>query len=172
MIDTKSQLALPYLFKKKRIKALPQIGNATSILHWMLKSVWIALASSESFDCPFSYASTTLCTLYRPSLSDRPGRTSLSLFFRNISVSPMMSSTWIWGSVWWVLQKKKKNPPYWDFDWDCHWTYINLKRMKFSGYWIFPLLNVTFLSINCEDLLCFSERIYDIQHLNPLLIFC
>ena len=168
MTDTKSQLALPYLFKKKRIKALP--------LHWkchfrlalnapkcvdssgFLWALWLYF-----FSCQHHWHTLQTLTL------DRPGRTSLSSFFRSISFLPMMSSTWILGSVWRV--SKKKNPPFWHFDWDCHWTYINSKRMKSSGYWIFPLLNVTFLSINCEDLLCFSERVYDTQHLNPL-VFC
>lgn len=168
MTDTKSQLALPYLFKKKRIKALP--------LHWkchfclalnapkcvdssgFLWALWLSF-----FSCQHHWHTLQTLTL------DRSGRTSLSSFFRSISFLPMMSSTWILGSVWRV--SKKKNPPFWDFDWDCHWTYINSKRMKSSGYWIFPLLSVTFLSINCEDLLCFSERVYDTQHLNPL-IFC
>ena len=172
MTDTKSQLALPYLFKKKRIKALPLDWKCHFCLalnvHKCVDSSGFLRARWLPF---FSCQHHTVAHSTDPHSLDRPGRTPLSSFFRSISFLPVISSTWILGSVWWVSHTHKKNPPSWDFDWDCHWTYINSKRMKSSGYWILPLLNVTFLSINCEDLLCFSERVYDTQHLNPL-IFC
>lgn len=169
MTDTKSQLALPYLFKKKRIKALP--------LHWkchfclalnapkcvdssgFLWALWLSF-----FSCQHHWHTLQTLTLWTD--LEEPHCHPFSEAFP--------SYPWCLPHEFWDQFEefqKKKNPPFWHFDWDCHWTYINSKRMKSSGYWIFPLLNVTFLSINCEDLLCFSERVYDTQHLNPL-IFC
>ena len=131
----------------------------------MLLSAWIALASSEPFDCTFSRASTT-GTLYRPSLWTDLEEPHCHPFSEAFPSYPWCLPHEFWDQF--EEFQKKKNLPFWDFDWDCHWTYINSKRMKSSGYWIFPLLNVTFLSINCEDLLCFSERVYDTQHLKGL----
>lgn len=171
MIDTKSQLALPYLFKKKRIKALP--------LDWKCH-FYLALNAQKCVDSSgflrvlwlsfFLCQHHTLHTLQTLTLRQTWKNLTVTLFQKHFCLTHDVFHM-NFGISLMSFTKKKKNPPYWDFDWDCHWTYINLKRMKFSGYWIFPLLNVTFLSINCEDLLCFSERVYDIQHLNPL-IFC
>lgn len=89
-------------------------------------------------------------------------RRALLFFLRNILFLPMCLPHKFWIS----LTSFPKNPPDWVFDWDCHWTYLNL-RMKSPGYWIFPSLNMTFLTIDWDFSLCSSVRFYDFLYFNP-----